>query len=172
MRRGVFEYTTAEVISGNSSYNIYGKRVELMGGTREVPIQAHPYFRGMTETEIAQVETQIENKVDDFWWTTNKNGDAFTEKQQTLYNFLRRGIEYALTPSVVGRVSEIESIIPKLTPLGKVANPTDLQAPANTFWICTGISATPVGNRYEVTREYTLNYAYWTDIETLYGWSE
>jgi hypothetical protein len=30
-----------------------------------------------------------------------------------------------------------------------------VDTPQNTRWVITGISATPVGDKYEVTREYT-----------------
>lgn len=170
IKRGVFEFATFESGTGSQSGN-YQKRVELMGGTREIPIQTHPYFKGMSEYEIAQVETRINQKQDDTWFTTTTDGDAFTAKQQVMYNFLRRGVEYALAPSVVGRVSEFQSSLPSLTPLAKVANPSELQAPSGSFWVCTGISANPVGNRFEVTREYTLTVSTWDDILTLYGWT-
>jgi hypothetical protein len=72
---------------------------------------------------------------------------------------------------VVGRISEIESTLPSLSPIAKVADPSELNAPSGTFWVCTAITANPIGTRYEVTREYTLNFSEWDDVELLYGWS-
>jgi len=167
LRRGIFEYTEggSTDISGDASYNSYGKRIEFTGGTREVPIQTHPKFAGLTETQLAEVETKIENKIADEWALFED------ETQQLLYNFLRKKVEYVLSPSVVGRVSEIESNLPSLAGIAKVANPSELDAPSGTFWICTAITASPVGNRFEVTREYTLALSDWEDVEALYGWS-
>lgn len=166
--RGVFEFS--EGGEGGASYNQYGKRIELTGGTREVPIQTHPAFKDLTEAEIAQVQTRIDNPETDLWHTTTTDGDPFSEKQQLLYNFLRKKVEYVFSPSVVGRVSEIESTLPSLSPIAKSADPPELNAPEGTFWVCTAIAATPIGNKYEVTREYTLNFSEWDDVEVLYGW--
>jgi hypothetical protein len=80
-------------------------------------------------------------------------------------------VEYALAPAIVGRVSEIESVLPSLSPIAKTANPPELDAPPKTFWVCTAITASPIGNKYEVTREYTLNFSEWDDVEVLYEWA-
>ena len=163
VRRAVLEYSQGG--EGGASYNQYGKRIELTGGTREVPIQTHPKFKTLTETQLAEVDTAIENKVPDQWKT------FANETQQLLYNFLRKKVEYALAPAIVGRVTEVESNLPSLSPIAKTADPSELNAPTGTFWVCTAITASPIGNRYEVTREYTLNFSEWDDVEALYGWS-
>jgi hypothetical protein len=163
IRRAIAEYSQGG--EGGASYNVYGKRIELSGGSREVPIQTHPAFNDLTETQLAQVDTAIENKVNDQWKTFSN------AKQQLLYNFRRKGVEYVLAPAIVGRVSEIESSLPSLDPIAKVANPSELSAPPKTFWVVTSITATPIGTRFEVTREYTLNFAEWDDVNALYGWS-
>ena len=161
IRRATLEYSQGG--EGGASYNQYGKRIELTGGTREVPIQTHKEFGSLTDQQIAEVQEQVDAG-------TEADTSAFTDTQTLLYSFLRRGIEYVLAPSVVGRVSEIESSLPLLDPIAKVANPPELNAPPSTFWICTAITANPIGNRYEVTREYTLNFGEWQDLETLYSW--
>jgi hypothetical protein len=163
VRRAVAEYSQGG--EGGASYNAYGKRIELTGGTREVPIQTHPKFKDLTETQLAEVMTKIENPTPDEWAIFSN------ETQQLLYNFLRKKVEYALAPAVVGRISEIESTLPSLSPIAKVADPSELNAPSGTFWVCTAITANPIGTRYEVTREYTLNFSEWDDVELLYGWS-
>jgi hypothetical protein len=169
IRRAIAEYSQGG--EGGASYNVYGKRIELSGGSREVPIQTHPAFNGLTETQLAQVDTRIENPQPDLWFTTAANGQPFTEAQQLLYNFRRKGVEYVLAPAIVGRVSEIESSLPSLDPIAKVANPSELNAPPKTFWVVTSITAVPIGTRFEVTREYTLNFSEWDDVNALYGWS-
>jgi hypothetical protein len=163
IRRAVAEYSQGG--EGGASYNAYGKRIELTGGTREVPIQTHPKFKDLTEAQLAAVMTKIENPTPDEWAIFSN------ETQQLLYNFLRKKVEYALAPAVVGRVSEIESTLPSLSPIAKVADPSELNAPRGTFWVCTAITANPIGTRYEVTREYTLNFSEWDDVQELYGWS-
>jgi hypothetical protein len=160
IRRAVAEYSQGG--EGGASYNAYGKRIELTGGTREVPIYNHPTFEALTPKQIQDVQTAIENKT---------QGPFPSAAQTKLFGFLLRGTEYFLAPAVVGRISEIESTLPSLSPIAKVANPSELNAPSGTFWICTAITANPIGTRYEVTREYTLSFSGWEDVEALYSWS-
>lgn len=158
VRRGVFEYTRGG--AGDASYNAYGKKYELIGGTREVPIYMNPAFASLNPQQIIDVKNAVAEG------TTGPFPDATQDK---LFGFLVRGEEYALAPSITARVSEIESNLPSLLRIAKAENPTGLSAPANTFWICTGISASSIGDKYEVTREYTLSWDGWDDVKTLYG---
>jgi hypothetical protein len=162
IRRAVAEYSRGG--EGGASYNQYGKRIELTGGTREVPIQTHKKFENLSDQEIVAVQQAVDEGA-------NAVLTAFTPDQELLYSFLSRGVEYVLAPAVVGRISEIESSLPSLSPIAKVANPSELNAPSGTFWICTAITANPIGDTYEVTREYTLNFSSWEDVQNLYGWS-
>jgi hypothetical protein len=161
LRRAVLEYSQGG--EGGASYNAYGKRIELTGGTREVPIQTHVKFETMTERQVVEVQEAVDQGTDAVL-------TAFTADQELLYSFLSRKIEYVLAPAVVGRVTEVESVLPSLDIIAKVANPSELNAPNDTFWICTAVTATPIGDRYEVTREYTLNFSSWADVRTLYSW--
>jgi len=146
IQRGVFEYTVGGL--GDASYNQYGKRIELMGGTREVPIYNHPNFKDLTEEQILEVQESIESK---------EKGKTFSNTaQNNLYQCLLRKIEYYLAPSLVARISEIQSNLPSTSDLAKVGSPSGVSAPSNTRWVVTGIAATPIGGKYEVTREYTL----------------
>jgi hypothetical protein len=160
IRRAVAEYSQGG--EGGASYNQYGKRIELTGGTREVPIYNHPYFSDLNPASIQEVQEAVEKK------------EALplptTPQKEKLYGFLVRGIEYFLSPAIVGRISEVESVLPSLEPIAKVANPSELNAPSETFWICTAITANPIGTRYEVTREYTLSFSAWQDVQDLYSW--
>jgi hypothetical protein len=158
IRRGVFEYTQGG--EGGATYNQYGKRIELTGGTREIPILNHPTFAALTPTQVQEVTTAVEEKT---------LGPFPTEGQTKLFGFLVRGVEYFLAPSVVARVSEIQSSLPTTAGLCKVSNPSEVSAPDNTFWVLTGISASPIGNQYEVTREYTSIPAGWDDVNFLYN---
>jgi hypothetical protein len=161
VRRGVFEFSRAG--EGGAGFNQYGKRIELTGGTREVPIQTHVKFDAMTDAQVVQVQEAVDQGSDAVL-------TAFTADQELLYSFLSRKIEYVLAPAVVGRVTEVESNLPSLNIIAKVANPSELNAPNDTFWICTAVTASPIGDRYEVTREYTLNFSSWADVQTLYSW--
>ena len=161
IRRGVFEFSQGG--EGGASYNQYGKRIELTGGTREVPNQTHKKFEAMTSAQIARVQEEVEKR-------QQAVVNDFTTDQELLYSFLSRGVEYVLSPAIVGRVSEIESTLPSLSPIAKVADPSELSAPADTFWICTAITASPIGTAYEVTREYTLNFSGWQQVQELYDW--
>lgn len=161
LRRAVLEYSQGG--EGGASYNAYGKRIELTGGTREVPIQTHVKFETMTERQVVEVQEAVDQGTDAVL-------TAFTADQELLYSFLSRKIEYVLAPAVVGRVTEVESVLPSLDIIAKVANPSELNAPNDTFWICTAVTATPIGDRFEVTREYTLNFSSWADVQTLYSW--
>jgi hypothetical protein len=161
IQRGVFEFSRAG--DGGASYNQYGKRIELTGGTREVPIQTHVKFDAMTDAQVVQVQEAVDQG-------SGAVLTSFTPDQELLYSFLSRKIEYVLAPAVVGRVTEVESNLPSLNIIAKVANPSELNAPNDTFWICTAVTASPIGDRYEVTREYTLNFSSWSDVEELYSW--
>jgi hypothetical protein len=162
IRRATLEYSQGG--EGGASYNQYGKRIELTGGTREVPIQTHKTFEDLTEEQLEKVQKAAEAR------DPTLVDIPITPEMSILYSFLIRGTEYALAPSVVGRITEIESALPSLNPIAKVANPSELNAPEGTFWICTAITASPIGNRYEVTREYTLNFSSWEYVQPLYSW--
>lgn len=163
IRRGIFEYTQGggdgQTGSG-ASYNQYGKKIELMGGSREVPIYNHPCFATLTRDQVLSVQKAIEEKQE----------RSFTdETQRKLHEFLARGTEYYMAPTIVARVSEVESNLPKIIGLCKVANPNEVDAPEGTFWILSGISASPLGNSFEVTREYTSIESAWEDVDWLYS---
>lgn len=162
LRRGVFEYTQGG--AGDANYNAYGKKIELMGGSREVSIFNHPKFAQIDNNKIAEIQQKVEEDPAKGKWSIFSN-----EAEQKLYNFLRRQQEYFLAPSIVARVSQIESNLPSLVGLCKVDNPSGLAAPKNTFWILTGISATAVGDKYEVTREYTSIPSEWDDVAYIYN---
>jgi hypothetical protein len=147
IKRGVFEYTRGG--GGDASYNAYGKRIELMGGSREVPIYNHPLFKSLTATQISTVQEEAQKPPADR--AESISGVA----ENNLYQLLIRQIEYYVAPSLVARISEIESGIPSVSGLCKVNDPRGVGSPGSGTWILTGISAAPLGDRYEVTREYT-----------------
>lgn len=155
IRRGVFEY--AQGGAGDATYNIYGKKIELMGGSREVPIYNHPNFKSLSSEAVLKVQNAVEERP-----RKKKGFDDVT--MDNLYQCLIRQIEYYISPSLVARVSEIESALPSVSDLCKISILTGVEKPGDGVWIITGISASPVGDKYEVTREYTYleqpNFAY------------
>jgi hypothetical protein len=147
IKRGVFEYTQGG--GGDANYNAYGKKIELLGGSREVPIYKHPNFESLTSDQIKTVQKDVEEK---------KTPSGYSTAQDNLYQCFIRQIEYFLAPSLVARISEIESGLPSISGLCKVDSPSGVSsAPNGSVWLLTGISATPVGDKYEVTREYTMS---------------
>lgn len=159
--RSVFEYTSANAgTGGDPNFDAYGKRYELIGGTREVPTKTHDKFKNLTAAQIAAVEEAIEKKESPTY--TNDN-------QRLLFKLLSIGVEYILAPSVTGRITEIESNLPEMEGIAKRAAVPGLPAPANTFWVMTGISAAPIGNKFQVTREYTLNFSN-PALSDVYSW--
>jgi hypothetical protein len=143
VRRGIFEYT-----STNPEY-AGGKRIELMGGSREVPIINHPRFKTLSATQVNTVQGEIEKP------PAQRKQSFDDADQNNLYQCLIRGIEYYIAPALVARLSEIESGLPSVAGLCTLDDPTGVGRPGNGRWILSGINATPVGDKYEVTREYT-----------------
>jgi hypothetical protein len=48
--------------------------------------------------------------------------------------------------------------LPSVAGLCRVESPNEVSsAPSGSVWLLTGISATAVGEKYEVTREYTMS---------------
>lgn len=156
IRRGVFEFTTS---GQGGDFSIYQPKVELMGGSRELPIYNHPNFAALTKEQVLSVQKAVQEK---------QNRSFTNSNQQKLFEFLSRGTEYFLAPSVIARITEIESETPKTTGLCNVADLIGVEAPNNTFWVMTGMSSTPVGDVYQVTREYTSIPAAWEDVGFLY----
>jgi hypothetical protein len=145
--RGVYEYTQGG--RGDATYNQYGKRIELMGGSREVPIINHPNFKTLTTTQVNNVQAEVDK-------APGSRKTSFNDPvENNLYQCLIRAIDYFIAPSLVARVSEIESGLPTVSGLCKIDSPSGVGSPGAGVWILTGINATPLGDKYEVTREYT-----------------
>ena len=147
VRRGVFEYTQGG--AGDANYNAYGKKIELMGGSREVPIINHPKFKTLGTAEVNTVQAEVDKA------PATRRQSFDDQEQNNLYQCLIRGIDYYIAPALVARVSEITSGLPSVAGLCTLEDPTGVGKPGNGRWILTGINATPVGEKYEVTREYT-----------------
>lgn len=153
LRRGFWEYTQSNLAGSSGEIPGGGPQtvVELMGGSREVPIQTHPKFKTIGAKRIKQITRAVEAEDDSLLPSPLQGQEA------NLVEFLRREIKYFLSPSVTGRVTTLESGIPSLNGLLKLGGASQLPAaPPNSAWILTGVSARSSGNQYEVSREYTL----------------
>ena len=147
IRRGIFEYTLGG--EGGANYNQYGKKIELAGGSREVPIYNHPNFKTLTAEQVNTVQEEAEKR------PSERPASLAGTVLNNLYQCLIRQVEYYIAPSLVARISEVESNLPSLDGLCKIANPQGVGNPGEGTWILTGINAAPVGDKYEATREYT-----------------
>lgn len=153
VRRGVWEYVESYGV-GDGEVGIANEvSVELIGGSREVPVARHPKFQNISDDDKEKIDAAAEAKNPDL--LPDNMGDAFKAE---LYELYRRKVFYYAEPNVVGRVTRLESALPQLGDLLTLGGDSNLpSAPSNTVWLMTGISAREVGGKYEVTREYTLS---------------
>ena len=138
-----------------------GSTVELIGGSREVPIESHPTFRQSVSIDVLR---EIKAAIDE-----RRPPDATlvptdsTNKARILFNMLYRGFEYYLAPAVSYRETTLEVSLPGLREIATVNAPQ--RAPAvsgKQNWLLTSINARSVGQptggvRYEVTKEWMLS---------------
>jgi hypothetical protein len=151
VRRGVWEYVQTDLSVPEGEAGTYPV-IELLGGSREVPIQTHPKFDGIDEQRLKQISRAVEVEV-----VSAEMPEGLTDDEENLVALLRREIKYFLTPSVTARVTEIESSLPSMSDLTTLGGASGLPSPpSGKSWIMTGISARSVGDKYEVTREYTM----------------
>ena len=139
-----------------------GATVELAGGSREVPIQAHKVFQapGVTEAQLKEITAAISD---------NRTVDAAivpTEtdnKARILYNMLFRGQEFYITPAITYRETTLDVNLPRLDDLCTVNAPNKAPSVATgQNWLLTSITGRSVANpggqlTYEITREWTLS---------------
>ena len=139
-----------------------GATVELAGGSREVPIQAHKVFQapGVTEAQLKEITRAISanETVDPAIVPTDTDNKA-----RILYNMLFRGQEFYLTPAITYRETTQDVNLPRLDDLCTVNAPS--QAPSvapGQNWLLTSVNgrsvAQPDGDiTYEITREWLLS---------------
>jgi len=150
LQRGTFEYTRFGKTEAGQQQGSSGPQIELMGGSREVPIQTHPKFAELSEEDVAAITAAAEQN-DDSLLPESMEGDA-----ATLYRMLRRKVTHFLAPSVVARVTQIESGVPSLSGLATLEGPPGIDGAPGSKWLLTGVSARGFGGEFEVSREYTL----------------
>jgi hypothetical protein len=165
VRRGVWEYVTADSGQGGGEYASRSfPLVELLGGSREVPVQTHPKFADISDDDVEKITAAAERK-DPSLLPSSMAGNA-----NNLYELLRRQVRHYLVPAVVGRVTNIQSGLPALGDLLSLGADSALpSAPSGSVWILTGVSARSEGSEYEVTKEYTLTGDGISVAQFLYG---
>jgi len=170
LRQGVYEFTSAPSTGDSAEYNARtGGVTEILGGSREVAIETHPLFKDIPPADIAKIRAAARDADESLLPDSGPGADA---AGITLFELLSRGVETFLSPSVLARISEIESAIPSLSGLCKIESPRGIPSPSGSVWLLTGISARSIGSDYEVTREYTLSGDGANIANTLYGSGE
>ena len=147
--------------SGNLGASINGASIELAGGAREVPIQAHKVFKdAVSADQLREITAAISD---------NRTVDASivpiepADKARILYNMLFRGQEFYITPAITYRETTVETSLPRLDDLCTVNPPQNAPSVATgQNWLLTSIngrsSAKPDRTIvYEITREWTLS---------------
>ena len=138
-----------------------GATVELAGGAREVPIQAHKVFKdAVSNAQLQEITAAIsENRtVDPAIVPTDTDNKA-----RILYNMLFRGQEFYITPAITYRETTLDVSLPRLDDLCTVNAPNKAPSVApGQNWLLTSITgrsvAQPQGDlAYEITREWTLS---------------
>jgi len=138
-----------------------GATVELAGGAREVPIQAHKVFKdAVSNDQLQEITAAISG---------NRTVDPVIvpvttdDKARILYNMLFRGQEFYLTPAITYRETTLDVILPRLDDLCTVSAPNKAPSVASgQNWLLTSINgrsvANPIGDvTYEITREWLLS---------------
>ena len=139
-----------------------GATVELAGGSREVPIQAHKVFQApaVSEAQLKEITRAISanETVDPAIVPTDTDNKA-----RILYNMLFRGQEFYITPAITYRETTLDVSLPRLDDLCTVNAPNKAPSVASgQNWLLTSITgrsvAQPDGDiTYEITREWTLS---------------
>jgi hypothetical protein len=139
-----------------------GATVELAGGAREVPIQAHKVFQAPAVTDDQKKE--ITRAI-----AANESPDPAIvptdtdNKARELYNMLFRGQEFYLTPAITYRETTLDSSLPRMDDLCTVNAPNKAPSVASgQNWLLISINGRSVANpdgtiKYEITREWMLS---------------
>ncbi len=154
--------------SGTAGVAAGGKTIELIGGSRELPVESHPSFKSVSDEALKEIKTAIQE---------GRNPDAAIvpttsgNKGRILYKLLLRGTEFYLAPSVSLRETTMESAMPGLREIATINAPTQSpQVTQGQNWLLTSINARSVaqptgGVLFEVSREWMLSDRNGWDLE-------
>jgi hypothetical protein len=137
-----------------------GTTTELIGGSRDVPIESHPTFKIVTDAQLKEIKRaiQAQDEPDSAIVPTSA-----TNKARVLYRLLLRGQEYYLAPAVSYRETTVELRLPTLNQLCTVNAPRNGPGVSSKQnWLLTSINARSVARPtgsvvYEVTKEWLLS---------------
>jgi hypothetical protein len=139
-----------------------GATVELAGGSREIPIQAHKVFQApaVSEAQLKEITRAISanETVDPAIVPTDTDNKA-----RILYNMLFRGQEFYLTPAITYRETTLDVDLPRLDDLCTVNAPNKAPSVAQgQNWLLVSVNGRSVANpsgdiTYEITREWLLS---------------
>lgn len=138
-----------------------GATTELIGGSREIPTEAHPTFKdAVTDNQLKEIKRAIADNQDP---DTSIVPTSETNKARTLYKLLLRGQEYYLAPAVSYRETTLETAMPGLRELCTINAPQKtISVALNQNWLLTSINVRSVALptetvAYEVTKEWMLS---------------
>jgi hypothetical protein len=155
--------TWTEGLAGGGSSGTAGGgiTVELIGGSREIPTEAHPTFKdSVTDEALKEIKAAIDEGRDP---DTALVPTQANNKARILYKLLLRGQEYYLAPAVSYRETTLETSLPGLREIATVNAPQrGPQVAGKQNWLLTSINARSVakptgGVVYEVTKEWMLS---------------
>jgi hypothetical protein len=150
LKRGSYEYVQFGNFGADGG-SPPTNQIELIGGSREVPIQTHPKFSEISDEDIAAITAAAEQSDDSLL------PDDMSGNKQKLYDLLRSKVTHFLAPAVTARSISVESALPDLGGLLSIGQPPGVSGgPGGSTWVQTGVSARGFGASFEVSREYTL----------------
>jgi len=150
---------------GSAAVPSSGAVEELIGGSREVPVKTHEYFKDLTREELAEVDRAF-NEQDPAQQALRSS--AFSSPQaeaeaEVLLGLLQKGVEYYLVPSLNFRETLVQRSKPTLEKMCSINSPANGPSINRGWnWLLTGINYQTVqsptsGINYVVTREWTLS---------------
>lgn len=137
-----------------------GTTIELVGGSREVPIGGHPIFTFLSDAQKNEIKRAIDSKEEP---DTSIVPSAESSPARILYKLLLRGTEYYFAPGVSYRQTTIETQLPSLQELCSINAPRNAPPVGGQGnWLLTSINARTVarptgGVVFEVSREWTMS---------------
>ena len=145
-----------------SSYEVSdgsGATVELIGGSREIPIETHQMFKDVSEAALREIKTAISEGRDVQLALVPDNAS----NSRLLYTLLLRGQEYYLGPAVSLRETVLANEMPSLKEIATINAPKNAPlVDRRQNWLMTSINARSVAQpdgsvKYEVSREWMLS---------------
>lgn len=152
-------WTRGAAISGYAGSDGSGATIELIGGSREIPIETHQVFKSVSEAALREIKTAIAEGRDVDPAIVPDN----SSNSRLLYTLLLRGQEYYLGPAVSLRETVLANEMPSLKEIATINAPKNApQVDSRQNWLMTSINARSIAQpngsiKYEVSREWMLS---------------